>query len=211
MAVIEINKNPTRRDLAIFGLLLLLFTGLVGAGLYFRAGAHEAARIVWMTGAGLVLLFFAVPKVQRPIYLGWIYATFPIGFVLSHLILGAVFYLVFTPLGLLMRLFGFDVHSGALPPSSEQLAALWRPYVETCVAAFRPQRAMTHFLPAPNGSACTPCCPTRNGSAAWRVQEYRRCSCASSPTTRTIRNCGPTWRPRRAPSAAPACPRCWCG
>ena len=108
MAVIETNKNPTRRDLAIFGLLLLLFTGLVGAGLYFRAGAHEAARIVWMTGAGLVLLFFAVPKVQRPIYLGWIYATFPIGFVLSHLILGAVFYLVFTPLGLLMRLFGFD-------------------------------------------------------------------------------------------------------
>jgi NADH:ubiquinone oxidoreductase subunit 6 (subunit J) len=108
MAVIEINKNPSRRDLTVFGLLLLLFTGLVGAGLYFRTGAHEAARIVWIAGAALVALYFAVPPIRRPIYLGWIYVTFPIGFVLSHVILGIVFYLVFTPLGLVMRLFGYD-------------------------------------------------------------------------------------------------------
>src|SRR6266852_5526158 len=44
--------------------------------------------------------------------------------------------------GLGMRLFGFDVHTGATPPSSEQLAALWRPYIETCIEAFGPQRAM---------------------------------------------------------------------
>jgi predicted TIM-barrel fold metal-dependent hydrolase len=44
--------------------------------------------------------------------------------------------------GLGMRLFGFDVHAGELPPSSEQLAAAWRPYIETCIAAFGPHRAM---------------------------------------------------------------------
>jgi predicted TIM-barrel fold metal-dependent hydrolase len=44
--------------------------------------------------------------------------------------------------GLGMRLFGFDVQRGELPPSSEQLAALWRPYVETCIAAFGTHRAM---------------------------------------------------------------------
>ena len=44
--------------------------------------------------------------------------------------------------GLGMRMFGFDVHAGALPPSSEQLADAWRPYVETCIAAFGPERAM---------------------------------------------------------------------
>jgi L-fuconolactonase len=44
--------------------------------------------------------------------------------------------------GLGMRLFGFDVHTGELPPSSEQLAAAWRPYIETCIAAFGPHRAM---------------------------------------------------------------------
>jgi L-fuconolactonase len=44
--------------------------------------------------------------------------------------------------GLGMRLFGFDLHEGELPPSSEQLAAVWRPYIETCVAAFGVSRAM---------------------------------------------------------------------
>jgi L-fuconolactonase len=44
--------------------------------------------------------------------------------------------------GLGMRLFGFDVHTGELPPSSEQLAAAWRPYIETCIAAFGAHRAM---------------------------------------------------------------------
>lgn len=44
--------------------------------------------------------------------------------------------------GLGMKMFGFDFHEGELPPSSEQLAAAWRPYVETCIAAFGASRAM---------------------------------------------------------------------
>ena len=44
--------------------------------------------------------------------------------------------------GLGMRMFGFDVHQGELPPSSEALAAAWRPYIETCIGAFGPERAM---------------------------------------------------------------------
>jgi predicted TIM-barrel fold metal-dependent hydrolase len=44
--------------------------------------------------------------------------------------------------GLGMKMFGFDVHEGKLPPSSEQLATLWRPYIETCITAFGPDRAM---------------------------------------------------------------------
>jgi L-fuconolactonase len=44
--------------------------------------------------------------------------------------------------GLGMRLFGFDVAAGDLPPSSEQLAGLWRPYIETCIEAFGVGRAM---------------------------------------------------------------------
>ena len=44
--------------------------------------------------------------------------------------------------GLGMRVFGFDVHEQAEPPSSEILAGLWRPYIETCIAAFGPERAM---------------------------------------------------------------------
>jgi predicted TIM-barrel fold metal-dependent hydrolase len=44
--------------------------------------------------------------------------------------------------GLGMRMFGFDLHTRELPPGSEELAAAWRPYIETCITAFGPQRAM---------------------------------------------------------------------
>src|SRR5438270_6195538 len=44
--------------------------------------------------------------------------------------------------GLGMRMFGVDLHTLELPPSSEDLAAAWRPYIETCIAAFGPERAM---------------------------------------------------------------------
>ena len=56
-----------------------------------------------------------------------------------------------------MRLFGFDVHAGALPPSSEQLAQAWRPYIETCIAAFGPERAMFESnFPVDKGSGSYP-------------------------------------------------------
>jgi L-fuconolactonase len=44
--------------------------------------------------------------------------------------------------GLGMRMFGFTHHLGELPPGSEELAAAWRPYIETWIAAFGPERAM---------------------------------------------------------------------
>ncbi len=44
--------------------------------------------------------------------------------------------------GMGMKMFGFDFHEHDLPPSSEQLAAAWRPYVETCIEAFGANRAM---------------------------------------------------------------------
>jgi predicted TIM-barrel fold metal-dependent hydrolase len=44
--------------------------------------------------------------------------------------------------GMGMRLFGFGFHEGARPPTSEQLAAAWQPYVETCIEAFGAKRAM---------------------------------------------------------------------
>jgi L-fuconolactonase len=44
--------------------------------------------------------------------------------------------------GLGMRMFGFSHHTGELPPSSEELAAAWRLYIETCITAFGPERAM---------------------------------------------------------------------
>ena len=44
--------------------------------------------------------------------------------------------------GLGMRVNGFDFERGVDPPSSTDLAAAWRPYVETCIDAFGADRCM---------------------------------------------------------------------
>ncbi len=44
--------------------------------------------------------------------------------------------------GLGMHTPGFDFHLRAHPPSSQDLAQAWAPYIEACIEAFGPQRAM---------------------------------------------------------------------
>jgi len=44
--------------------------------------------------------------------------------------------------GLGMLSLGLGYHRRAVPPGSEELARDWRPYVETCLAAFGPDRSM---------------------------------------------------------------------
>lgn len=57
--------------------------------------------------------------------------------------------------GLGMRLLGHDFHERATPPSSEQLAAAWRPWIETCVDAFGPERAMFESNFPPDKGQCS--------------------------------------------------------
>ncbi|WP_298258509.1 amidohydrolase family protein [Bradyrhizobium sp.] len=57
--------------------------------------------------------------------------------------------------GLAMCLLGYDFHERPIPPSSEELAAAWRPYVETCIEAFGPQRAMFESNFPPDKGQCS--------------------------------------------------------
>lgn len=44
--------------------------------------------------------------------------------------------------GIGMRVNGFDFHKREKPPGSEELAKAWKPFIETCIEAFGPKRAM---------------------------------------------------------------------
>jgi predicted TIM-barrel fold metal-dependent hydrolase len=44
--------------------------------------------------------------------------------------------------GLGLRAFGLRLHEAALPPSSQQLADEWKPYIETCIDKFGTSRCM---------------------------------------------------------------------
>jgi predicted TIM-barrel fold metal-dependent hydrolase len=57
--------------------------------------------------------------------------------------------------GLAMCLLGYDFHLRAMPPSSEQAAAAWRPYIDTCIEAFGPNRAMFESNFPPDKGQCS--------------------------------------------------------
>ena len=104
MSHFQVNRNPTRRDLRWFGLLLPLFIAVVGAIAQWQVGAPDAARMIWSIGAALTTVYWAVPPLRRPILVGWMYAALPIGWTVSHVLMAVVYFVVVTPIGLLSRL-----------------------------------------------------------------------------------------------------------
>lgn len=57
--------------------------------------------------------------------------------------------------GLAMCLLGYDFHLRPKPPSSEEAAAAWRPYIEACIEAFGPGRAMFESNFPPDKGQCS--------------------------------------------------------
>ncbi len=108
MALVNINWNPTNRELRQFGTMLLVFFGVVGAVVYSKTGSLQVASYVWIPAGLAGLLGLAVPQAIKWLFIGWIVAAFPIGWTVSHLLLGFLFYFVITPIGLLMRVVGYD-------------------------------------------------------------------------------------------------------
>ena len=59
--------------------------------------------------------------------------------------------------GLAMCLLGYDFHLRAEPPSSDELAEAWKPYVETCIEAFGAKRGdVREQFPAGQGRVQLP-------------------------------------------------------
>ena len=65
MGIIEINRHPSPKELRSFGILLLIFVGVVGAVLRWRADAPTVAAMVWGLGGSLVAVHALAPRSRR--------------------------------------------------------------------------------------------------------------------------------------------------
>lgn len=108
MALVDINWNPSRKDLRIFSLLLIVFGAVVGGWLWSRNPDGTFGKALLGVGVGLGGLGVCLPSLMRPVYVVWMALAFPIGWTVSHAMMAATFYLVMTPIGLIMRLCGRD-------------------------------------------------------------------------------------------------------
>lgn len=133
--MIKLNLNPDPHVLRQFAWitagLLPLLAGFLTRG---EAGWHALGAWRWthplvlvLSGLAVLQLALFLAGMRRPtavLYAGLSLVAFPIGFVVSHLLMGVIYYLVITPIGLVFRLTGRDVlgrrfdRSGGNAPSS---------------------------------------------------------------------------------------------
>ena len=114
MSLITIDWHPDLRKLRQFGLLMLAACAAFGLALAWKNGLPLLAPTwnrlyaIWSIGLACGLLALVRPIWLRPLYLSWMGLAFPIGWVLSHVLLGVVFYGVFTLVGALFRILRRD-------------------------------------------------------------------------------------------------------
>lgn len=97
-----------KKGLRDFGLITGgLFAGIFGLLLPFMVG-YTFPLWPWAVCGVLVLWAFIAPMSLNPVYRVWTRIGMAIGAVVVRVVLGAVFFLVFTPIGLIMRARGHD-------------------------------------------------------------------------------------------------------
>jgi hypothetical protein len=104
----DIPFSPPSRMLRQFAGLWLAFFGGMAAwqGLVRgRVGVALALAVLAVVIGGLGLIR---PPLIRPIFVGWMVLAFPIGWTISLVLLGLVYYGLFLPIGLVFRLVGRD-------------------------------------------------------------------------------------------------------
>lgn len=111
------NQTATRKELRQFGLLVGTVFAVIGLWpLVFRG---EPLRL-WAAGIGglLVVCGAALPALLAPLHKGWMWIGHILGWINTRILLGLVFYLLVTPIGLLFRLMGKDTMRQAFAESS---------------------------------------------------------------------------------------------
>jgi len=99
MAIVEINWRPSHRDLRLFAAIQLVAALIVSVSL--------GTGIIVFSGVGL-LAGQVRPELMRWPYLVWMIGAFPVGWVMSHVLLAVVYFGIITPVGLILRAGGHD-------------------------------------------------------------------------------------------------------
>lgn len=116
----SIKSGP--KELRSFGLTVGGVFALIGLLLCWKG--RGAGPALFLTGAGLLIAGFAIPSVLKPVQKAWMTLALAMGWVMTRVILSIVFYLVLTPLGLLVKLSAKDLLDLKLEPDAK---SYWHP------------------------------------------------------------------------------------
>lgn len=106
--MIHIERHPSRGQLSVFGMLWLVFFCFWGTVFWWESGMNVKAAAFWAVAFMIPSAGLIWPEVLRKVYLLAAYATFPIGLIISSLVMVFIYYIVLTPISLILRVTGYD-------------------------------------------------------------------------------------------------------
>lgn len=114
MAFVQLNWKPNARELRSFGVIFMGGFVLIGLVKYFWPFEWLISRNqtfgLWMIGIGVIVgaIGLTGTRLALPFYWVWLGIAYVMGNIMSRVIMGAIYFLLFTPMRLLSTLVGRD-------------------------------------------------------------------------------------------------------
>ncbi len=120
----DVTRAPKPTVVRQFGVVCLVIFGAVG--LYFALKQSRPVLGYSLVGVGVLSAIFGAvaPGVFRWVFTGSMLLAFPIGFVVSQVMLVFLFFVVFLAVGAFLRLKGWDAMLRRRKPAG---ASYWQP------------------------------------------------------------------------------------
>ena len=100
LSSIRKDKKAIRDFGLLIGFILLIIAGL----LFYKKG--QSYFLIILVGISFIGLGLGMPVIIKPFYLLWMNFAVLLGWFMTRLILGLLFYIVMSSIGLILRLFG---------------------------------------------------------------------------------------------------------
>lgn len=111
-------QQPTTKELRQFGLLVGCVFAVIGLWpVVFRSESPRPWAM--LLGSLLIVLGALVPQSLKQVHDGWMKLGHVLGSINTRILLGLVYYLLITPMGLVMRLMGKDPMHRAFAPEAD--------------------------------------------------------------------------------------------
>ena len=104
----QISSSATTKQIRQFGLLVGMVLIAIGSWQLYRQIYPTTRIILWVIGGFLFVSGLLWPKILKPFYILWMFLAHILSWINTRIILGLIFYLIFTPIGLIMRLIKRD-------------------------------------------------------------------------------------------------------
>ena len=109
-APLDTDKKTLREFGLVFAGGLIVFFGLLIPWIFDKPWVWQegGARWPWIAAAAFAVTGLLLPRVLKPVYLLWMRIGHALGWINTRIILGLLFFVMFAPVALVMKVFGRD-------------------------------------------------------------------------------------------------------